>query len=149
MSSTRTGTTIGEGHQSRCLLFRCIDKSEFRNRTRCGCLIDREIRGTGTESQDGEKRNSYILNTSHVAKKALNKKSPYYEMTKTLRDKMQESLRQGMHPEIVAEIITKAALSSKPHRKHTAGDATEILLYQKRKRTDKQFEQFVKDIFFK
>ncbi|MFL6378431.1 MAG: SDR family oxidoreductase [Nitrososphaeraceae archaeon] len=90
-----------------------------------------------------------IINSSIIAKKALDPKSPYLSLMKKLENNfksMMENASASSPPEEVAKIVLQAVTSESPQLRYAVGnDATTLL--QAKRMSDAEFRDLIKQQF--
>lgn len=75
------------------------------------------------------------------------KESPYREMTTQLVSKTAVLYRGGTDASVVARTVLAALSDPDPAPRYTAGDDAKMLMEEKARRTDAEFEAYVQDTF--
>jgi NAD(P)-dependent dehydrogenase (short-subunit alcohol dehydrogenase family) len=91
-----------------------------------------------------------IMNSSILAKKALDPKSPYFSLMQKIENgfkSMLENTSISSPPEQVAKVILQAVTSDSPQLRYTVGSDAATILQAKRTMSDAEFEDFIKQQF--
>ena len=75
------------------------------------------------------------------------RESPYREMTEQLVSKSAALYRGGTDARVVARTVLDALSDPDPAPRYAAGDDAKMLIEEKARRTDAEFEAYVRDIF--
>ena len=75
------------------------------------------------------------------------KESPYREMTRQLVSKSAALYRGGTDAGVVARTVLDALSDPDPAPRYAAGDDAKMLIEEKARRTDAEFEAYVRDVF--
>ena len=90
-----------------------------------------------------------IINSSIIAKKALDPKSPYFSLMKKLENSfksMMENATASSPPEEVAKIVLQAVTSESPQLRYAVGNDA-ITLLQAKRMSDAEFGDLIKQQF--
>jgi NAD(P)-dependent dehydrogenase (short-subunit alcohol dehydrogenase family) len=90
-----------------------------------------------------------IINSSIIAKKALDPKSPYFSLMKKLENNfksMMENATASSPPEEVAKIVLQAVTSESPQLRYAVGNDA-ITLLQAKRMSDAEFGDLIKQQF--
>jgi NAD(P)-dependent dehydrogenase (short-subunit alcohol dehydrogenase family) len=91
-----------------------------------------------------------IMNSSVLAKKALDPKSPYSSLMQKVENgfkSMLENTSISSQPEEVAKVILQAVTSENPQLRYTVGNDAANILRAKRTMSDAEFGDFIKQQF--
>jgi hypothetical protein len=86
------------------------------------------------------------MNSSVLAKKALDKKSPYYSLTQKIKRyfELMVDNPESSPPEAVAKIILEAINSDYRQLRFTVGNDASAIIQAKRKMSDSDFTNLIK-----
>jgi len=82
-----------------------------------------------------------------VAKKSQNTTSPYFNMTKKMDTVFRQLLRNSSPPSLVADVVSQAVKSENPNLRYLAGKDVEQWADQKKKMSDSEFFNMMKQSF--
>jgi NAD(P)-dependent dehydrogenase (short-subunit alcohol dehydrogenase family) len=82
-----------------------------------------------------------------VAKKSQNTTSPYFNMTKKMDTVFRQLLRNCSPPSLVADVVSQAVKSENPNLRYLAGKDVEQWADQKKKMSDSEFFNMMKQSF--
>jgi NAD(P)-dependent dehydrogenase (short-subunit alcohol dehydrogenase family) len=82
-----------------------------------------------------------------VAKKSQNTTSPYFNMTKKMDTVFRQLLRNSSPPSLVADVVSQAVKSQNPNLRYLAGKDVEQWADQKKKMSDSEFFNMMKQSF--
>ncbi|VFJ13604.1 Uncharacterized oxidoreductase YusZ [Candidatus Nitrosocosmicus franklandus] len=87
-----------------------------------------------------------IMNSSVLAKKALDQKSPYYSMTQKIKNYFESMVNnpEASPPEAVAKVILEAINSDHMQLRFTVGNDASAIINAKRKMSDLDFTNLIK-----
>ena len=91
-----------------------------------------------------------IINSSIIAKKALDPKSPYFSLMQKLENNfksMMENASASSPPEEVAKVILKAVTSESPQLRYTVGNDAADMIKAKTTMSDTEFGGLIKQQF--
>lgn len=91
-----------------------------------------------------------IMNSSVLAKKALDPESPYYPLMQKVENGFKSMLENpsiSSPPEEVAKVILQAVTSENPQLRYTVGSDAANILQAKRTMSDADFADFIKQQF--
>jgi NAD(P)-dependent dehydrogenase (short-subunit alcohol dehydrogenase family) len=70
-----------------------------------------------------------IMNSSIIAKKALDPKSPYFSLMQNIENGFKSALKNAAsQPEEVAKVILQAVISESPQLRYTAGNNADDII---------------------
>lgn len=90
------------------------------------------------------------MNSSVLAKKALDPQSPYSSLMQKVENgfkSMLENTSISSPPEEVAKVILQAVTSENPQLRHAVGNDAATILPAKRNMSDADFSDFIKQQF--
>lgn len=87
-----------------------------------------------------------FFNASILAKKSHDPTSPYYPIMKGMEKTMDQMLKNGSTPQLVANIVLNAVTSDKPKLRYLAGKDVEQWIEEKKKMSDEEFHDIMKQI---
>jgi len=82
-----------------------------------------------------------------MAKKSQNTTSPYFNMTKKMDTVFRQLLRNSSPPSLVADVVSQAVKSENPNLRYLAGKDVEQWADQKKKMSDSEFFNMMKQSF--
>ena len=82
-----------------------------------------------------------------MAKKSQNTTSPYFNMTKKMDTVFRQLLRNSSPPSLVADVVSQAVKSQNPNLRYLAGKDVEQWADQKKKMSDSEFFNMMKQSF--
>jgi len=82
-----------------------------------------------------------------MAKKSQNTTSPYFNMTKKMDTVFRQLLRNCSPPSLVADVVSQAVKSENPNLRYLAGKDVEQWADQKKKMSDSEFFNMMKQSF--
>jgi NAD(P)-dependent dehydrogenase (short-subunit alcohol dehydrogenase family) len=82
-----------------------------------------------------------MYNNSIVASKSQDPNSPYTEVMQKLSASFEKMFQGGSSPDVVAEVVLKAATSENPSPKYLAGKDIETWMEAKRTMSDEEFQK--------
>jgi NAD(P)-dependent dehydrogenase (short-subunit alcohol dehydrogenase family) len=82
-----------------------------------------------------------MYNNSIVASKSQDPNSPYTEVMQKLSASFEKMFQDGSSPDVVAEVVLKAATSENPSPKYLAGKDIETWMEAKRTMSDEEFQK--------
>ncbi len=87
-----------------------------------------------------------IMNSSVLAKKALDQKSPYYSLTQRIESYFESMVNNpdSSPPEAVAKVILEAINSDSTQLRFTVGNDASAIIQAKRKMSDSDFTNLIK-----
>ena len=87
-----------------------------------------------------------IMNSSVLAKKALDQNSPYYSLTQKIKSYFELMVNnpESSPPDAVAKIILEAINSEYPRLTYTVGNDASAIIQAKRKMSDSDFTNLIK-----
>lgn len=87
-----------------------------------------------------------FFNASILAKKSHDPTSPYYPIMKGMEKTMDQMLKNGSTPQLVANIVLNAVTSDKPKLRYLVGKDVEQWIEEKKKMSDEEFHDTMKQI---
>ena len=89
-----------------------------------------------------------IMNSSVLAKKALDPKSPYSSLMQTMENSFKSMLENvASPPEEVAKVILQAVTSERPQLRYTVGEDAANIIRAKTTMSDTEFGTSIKQQF--
>ena len=91
-----------------------------------------------------------IMNSSIIAKKALDPKSPYFSLTQQLERSFKSAMENtsaSSPPEEVAKVILQAVTSESPKLRYTVGNDAASIIQSKTTMSDTEFGGLIKQQF--
>ena len=82
-----------------------------------------------------------------VAKKSLDASSPYFNMTQKMDTVFRQLIRNSSPPSLVADVVVQAVKSENPNLRYLAGKDVEQWVDQKKKMSDTEFFNMMKQSF--
>ena len=79
-----------------------------------------------------------------IAKKSQDPKSPYSQIIQKMVTGLEEMMKNGSSPDLVAKVVLNAAINKNPSLRYLAGNDVEQLLESKRKMPDEEFYKMMK-----
>jgi len=79
-----------------------------------------------------------------IARKSQDPKSPYSQIIQKMVTGLEEMMRNGSSPDLVAKVVLNAAINENPSLRYLAGNDVEQLLESKRKMPDEEFYKMMK-----
>ena len=80
-----------------------------------------------------------IMNSSHIAKKALNPKSPYFSLMQKVSNHFRSKLENAPPSEEVAKVILHAVTTENPQLRYTVGNDAATIIQARMNMSDKEF----------
>jgi NAD(P)-dependent dehydrogenase (short-subunit alcohol dehydrogenase family) len=79
-----------------------------------------------------------------IARKSQDPKSPYSQIIQKMVTGLEEMMKNGSSPDLVAKVVLNAATNENPSLRYLAGNDVEQLLESKRKMPDEEFYKMMK-----
>jgi len=79
-----------------------------------------------------------------IARKSQDPKSPYSQIIQKMVTGLEEMMKNGSSPDLVAKVVLNAAINENPSLRYLAGNDVEQLLESKRKMPDEEFYKMMK-----
>src|SRR6476469_4609301 len=79
-----------------------------------------------------------------IARKSQDPKSPYSQIIQKMVTGLEEMMKNGSSPDLVAKVVLNAAINENPSLKYLAGNDVEQLLESKRMMPDEEFYKMMK-----
>src|SRR6476646_9024086 len=79
-----------------------------------------------------------------IARKSQDPKSPYSQIIQKMVTGLEEMMKNGSSPDLVAKVVLNAAINENPSLRYLAGNDVEQLLESKRMMTDEEFYKMMK-----
>jgi short-subunit dehydrogenase len=97
-------------------------------------------------------RTNIITNSMFLSKKLQDSNQqnnifPFTEMTKSIMKKSKEVVANGVHPQVVANVILKSIKIEKPDWRYHVGDDAKKLFETRSRMNDNEFEMFLMKLF--
>lgn len=87
-----------------------------------------------------------FFNSSVLAKKSQDPNSPYAPLMKGIENSIDKMMKNGSTPQYVAEVVLDAVTNENPKLRYLAGKDIEQLLEMKRKMSDEEFVNMMKQM---
>jgi NAD(P)-dependent dehydrogenase (short-subunit alcohol dehydrogenase family) len=87
-----------------------------------------------------------FFNSSVLAKKSQDPNSPYAPLMKGMENSIDKMMKNGSTPQYVAEVVLDAVTNENPKLRYLAGKDIEQLLEMKRKMSDEEFVNMMKQM---
>jgi NAD(P)-dependent dehydrogenase (short-subunit alcohol dehydrogenase family) len=87
-----------------------------------------------------------FLNSMKLAKKSRDPSSPYKQLMKGVESGMNKMIENGSSPEFVAKIVFDAVTNENPKLRYLAGDDVEQIMEVKKKMSDEDFHNMMKQM---
>lgn len=87
------------------------------------------------------------MNSSVVAKKALDPKSPYSSLMQKVENSFESMLENAAPPQEVAKVILQAVTSDRPQLRYTVGEDAANIIRAKTTMSDTEFGALIKQQF--
>jgi hypothetical protein len=87
-----------------------------------------------------------FFNSSVLAKKSQDPNSPYATLMKGMEDSVDKMLENASTPQYVAEVVLHAITNENPKLRYLAGKDVEQLVEEKRKMSDEEFVNMMKQL---
>jgi NAD(P)-dependent dehydrogenase (short-subunit alcohol dehydrogenase family) len=84
-----------------------------------------------------------FFNSSHLAKKSHDPKSPYIQLMKGMEGGMAKLIENAADPEYVAKVVIGAIMDKNPKLRYFAGKDVEQIMGVKNKLSDEDFHNFL------